>query len=404
VPDPRRVLLLGLMGRYPMAGVGWQALQYALGLARLGYEVFYAEDSGAPPYDPVAMTVSDDCAYNVAFLRTGMEKIGLGDRWVYWDEPTGVYHGLGKATLDELYRTAGSIWNLCGASPPKPEHRAGGARLVYVETDPVYEQIRVAKGDAGVSAMLDAHDVLFTYGENLGQPDCPVPLAGRRWHATRPPVVVDLWEAPPPARGAWSTVATWENKGKDVEFGGETYRWSKHLAFLEYLPVAGRSGVDFEVAIRPPGEREAALLRDEGWRTVDPLAVSHDLDAYRAFVQGSRGEFTVAKDIYVRPRSGWSSDRSVCYLAAGRPVVTQDTAVGKFVPTGEGLLTFSTPDEAVAAIRAVESDYARHCAAALLVAREHYAAERVLAAMLQVIRATPPRAARGGAKPRRPAS
>jgi hypothetical protein len=382
--DPRRILVLGLMGRYPMAGVGWQALQYLLGLSRLGYEVFYAEDAGAPPYNPVEMTVSDDCSYNLDFLRRGMERIGLADRWIYWDERTDTYHGLGEEKLHELYRTAGSIWNLCGASPPRPEHRQG-AKLVYVETDPVYEQFRAAKGDAGVRAMLDAHDVLFTYGENLGQPDCPVPLSGYVWHPTRPPVVLDLWQSPPPAHGAWSTIATWENKGKDVEFGGETYRWSKHVNFLHYLPVAKRSGVDFEVAVRPPGETEAALLRENGWRTVDPLAASCDLDVYRRFIQASRGEFTVAKDIYVRPRSGWSSDRSVCYLAAGRPVVTQETGASKLIPSGEGLLTFATLDEAVAAIREVEHDYERHCAAALRVARERFAAERVLADMLRVI-------------------
>ena len=384
--DPKRILILGLMGRYPMAGVGWQALQYVLGLSRLGYDVYYAEDSGAPPYNPVEMTVTDDASYNVAFLRGGMERIGLGDRWIYWDERSDTYHGLGEDALRELYRTAGSIWNLCGASPPKPEHRSGSALLVYVETDPVYEQFRAAKGDASVRAMLDAHDVLFTYGENLGASDCPVPLSGYAWHATRPPVVVDLWEAPPPVGGgAYSTIATWENKGKDVEFGGETYRWSKHLNFLHYLPVAKRCGLEFEVAIQPPGENEAALLRDSGWRTVDPLAASCDLDVYRRFVQASRGEFTVAKDIYVRPRSGWSSDRSVCYLAAGRPVITQETAVSKFIPTGEGMLTFSTLDEAVAAVQAVEADYERHAAAALRIAREHYAAERVLAEMVRVL-------------------
>lgn len=384
--DPKRILILGLMGRYPMAGVGWQALQYVLGLERLGYEVWYAEDSGAPPYNPVEMTVTDDASYNVAFLRGGMELIGLGDRWIYWDERTDTYHGHGKDVLHELYRTAGSIWNLCGASPPKPDHRSGGAKMVYVETDPVYEQFRAAKGDAAVRAMLDAHDVLFTYGENLGAPDCPVPLSGYAWHATRPPVVVDLWEAPLPADGgAYSTIATWENKGKDVEFGGETYRWSKHLNFLHYLPVAKRCGLEFEVAIQPPGEKEASLLRDNGWRTVDPLAASCDLDVYRRFVQASRGEFTVAKDIYVRPRSGWSSDRSVCYLAAGRPVITQETAVSKFIPTGEGMLTFSTLDEAIAAVQAVEADYERHARAALRIAREHYAAERVLADMVRVV-------------------
>jgi hypothetical protein len=127
------------------------------------------------------------------------------------------------------------------------------------------------------------------------------------------------------------------------------------------------------------------LLRDNDWRTVDPRAVSSDLDSYVSFIRDSRGEFTVAKDVYVRPRSGWFSDRSACYLAAGRPVITQDTAFGKFVPTGRGLLAFRDLDEACAAVRAVNADYAAHCRAARAVAREHFAAEKVLGRMLRTI-------------------
>ena len=381
----RRILVLGLMGQYPMAGVAWQALQYLLGLSRLGFEVFYAEDSGAPPYSPAALSVTDDPEPNVEFLRRGMERIGLADRWVYWDLGTERYFGLGRDALFDLYRTSGSIWNLCGATRLRPEHHQGG-RLVYVETDPVFEQIRIAQGDPGARAIAEEHDVLFTYGENLGGDDCPVPLSGLVWHPTRPPVVCDLWEGStrrdPPY---FSTIATWENKGKDVSFGGETYRWSKHLNFLHYLPVPRRSGVEFEVAIQPPGEREALLLRDNGWRTVDPLSVSGDLDAYGDFIRDSRGEFTVAKDIYVRPRSGWFSDRSVCYLAAGRPVITQETQFSKFVPSGRGLLAFNDLDEACAAVQTVNADYEGHCRAAREIAREHFAAEKVLGRMIEVV-------------------
>jgi hypothetical protein len=162
---------------------------------------------------------------------------------------------------------------------------------------------------------------LFTYGENLGAADCPVPLSGYTWHPTRPPVVVDLWEAPLPANGgAYSTIATWENKGKDVEFGGETYRWSKHLNFLHYLPVAKRCGIEFEVAIQPPGEKEAALLRDNGWRTIDrsprPATSHRRFIQDRARVHGGEGHLCA-------PASGGLSRAGVCHLAAGRPVITQ---------------------------------------------------------------------------------
>lgn len=373
------------MGRYPMAGVGWQALQYLLGLHRLGYEVYYVEDSGAPPYNPELLSVTEDATYNVDFVRRGMERIGLPDRWVYWDSGSKRHFGLGKQALAELYRSAGSIWNLCGASQIREEHRQG-AKLVYVETDPVVDQLKVAKGDPVTRTVLDAHDVLFTYGENLGAEDCPVPLSGYAWHATRPPVVMDLWQAPPePASGRFSTIATWENKGKDVEFAGQTYRWSKHLNFLHYLPVPLRSGIDFEVAIQPPGEAEAGLLAENRWRTVDPLVASADIDRYRAFIRRSRGEFTVAKDIYVRPNSGWFSDRSVCYLAAGRPVITQETGFSKFIPSGRGLVAFTNLDEACAAVEEVNRNYLAHGRAAYDVAREYFAAERVLGSMLEVI-------------------
>ena len=373
------------MGRYPMAGVAWQALQYLLGLARLGYEVYYAEDSGAPPYNPELLTVTDDATYNLEFLRRAMDRIGLGDRWVYWDETKDRYHGLGQEALVELYRCAGSIWNICGATRIRDQHRQG-AKLIYVETDPVVDELRVASGDAAAREVFDAHDFLFTYGENLGSAECPVPVSGYTFHPTRPPVLLDLWESPPRTdRGSFSTIATWENRGKDVQFRGELYRWSKHQNFLDYLAVPLRCGVDFEVAIRPPGEAEAALLRSQRWIAVDPFVVSRDLDAYLRFIQASRGEFTVAKDTYVRPRSGWFSDRSACYLAAGRPVITQETGFSRHVPQGLGLVSFSTLDEACAAVEQVNSDYLRHAKAAREIAREYFAAERVLGAMLEVI-------------------
>jgi hypothetical protein len=381
--NERRILVLGLMGRYPMAGVAWQALQYLVGLSRLGFEVFYAEDSGAPPYDPARLTVTDDPEPNVAFVRRAMARVGLADRWVYWDLGTDRYFGLGRDALFDLYRTSGSIWNLCGATRLRAEHHQG-AKLLYIETDPVFEQLRIAKGAPGARAIADEHDVLFTYGENLGAADCPVPLAGIVWHPTRPPVVCDLWEGSAPLDPPYfTTVATWENKGKDVEFEGETYRWSKHLNFLHYLPVPKRCGVEFEVAIRPPGESEARRLRESGWRVVDPLSVSADLAAYARFVRGSRGEFTVAKDIYVRPNSGWFSDRSVCYLAAGRPVITQETGFSKFVPVGRGLLAFRDLEEACAAVDAVNRDYEMHRRAARAIAHEYFAAEKVLAEMVR---------------------
>jgi hypothetical protein len=382
---PRRrdpLLVLGIVGQYPMAGVAWQAIHYLLGFERLGFEVYYVEDSGAAPYDPRTNGRTDDPAYSVAYVADVMRRIGLRERWVYFDVARNEAHGLARARLDALYRDAVAIVNLCGATALRDEHRQG-ARLLYVETDPVYEQFRIALGEEASLAFLASHDVLFTYGENLGAADCPVPLERFTWRTTRPPVVVDQWDGPPaPGAAYFTSIASWENKGKDITYGGVTYQWSKHTNFLRFLDLPRRVPQRFRLAMDPGDPAVRARLAAAGWELTDPTPISSDVDRYRAFVQASRGEFTVAKDIYVRPRSGWFSDRSACYLAAGRPVVTQDTGFGKFIPTGQGLLAYATMEEAVEALARIDADYAAHAAAARAVAVEHFAAERVLGRLL----------------------
>ncbi len=377
-PRRERLLVLHIVGQYPMAGVAWQAVHYLLGFKALGWDVYYVEDSGAPPYDPGAGGVTGECSYAVRYVADVMGRVGLGDRWVYLDMMRNETHGLSRSRLDELYRSAAGIVNLCGATAPRAEHKRG-ARLIYVETDPVYEQLRIANGERSSLGFLESHDVLFTYGENLGNPDCPVPPGPFDWKKTRPPVVMDCWSAPanPHAR-FFTTVASFGNTGKDISWQGETYRWSKHENFLRFLDLPRRAPQAFEMAMKPTRPDVEARVRAAGWNLIDPEPTSRDLDGYRAFIQESRGEFTVAKDIYVRPRSGWFSDRSVCYLAAGRPVVTQDTAFGKFVPTGGGLFAYSTMEEAVDALARIDADYAAHSAGARRVAADAFGAEPVL--------------------------
>ena len=375
-----RVVVLGIAAQYPLAGVTWQAIHYLVGLRDLGCDVFYVEDSGAPPYDPTSGGIGVTADANLAFLADVMRRYDLADRWAYLDGLTDTWYGLDAATVRDLYRTADGIFNLCGATNPREEHRQG-ATLCYVETDPIYEQMRVASGVEDSIGFLSAHDVLFTYGELLGTPSCGVPVERFTWVPTRPPVVLECWRPGPEGR-ALASIATWENKGKNVVFRGETYYWSKHINFLRMINVPRASGEAFELAMDPGDDEVRTRLASHGWSLVDPRPISADVDAYRAYVEGARGEFTVAKDIYVRPRSGWFSDRSVCFLAAGRPVITQETGFSEFIPSGQGLLAFSTPEEAVEAVRAVAADWRLHARAARSIAEEHFAAEKVIGAML----------------------
>jgi len=376
------IVVLGILGQYPMAGVSWQAIHYLLGFRELGCDVWYVEDSGASPYDPLRGTRTEDCTDAVRYVADVMRRIGLPDRWAYVDLMHGETHGLARPRLEALYRDATAIVNLCGATAPREEHRRG-PKLLYIETDPVYEQLRIALGEASSLEFLASHDVLFTYGENLGAADCPVPIVRFAWKPTRPPVVLDCWPVrTDPSAPYFTSIASWENRGKDITYAGVTYQWSKHVNFLRFLDLPRRVPQRFQLAMDPGDASVAARVRAAGWALTNPLPISGDIDAYRDFVLGSRGEFTVAKDIYVRPRSGWFSDRSVCYLAAGKPVVTQDTGFGKLVPTGRGLFAYATMDEAVDGLKRIDADYAAHGQAARRIAEEHFGARAVLARLL----------------------
>jgi len=371
--------VLHLAGRYPLGGIGWQALHYMIGLSRLGHDVYYVEDSGAPPYDPRVKSVVEDSSYARAFLADVMGRFGLSDRWCYVDSVTGVHHGLSRGRLARLYRETDAIFNVCGATRLREEHMYCPVR-VYLETDPVFEQIRVAEDDRRAIDDLQDHTHHFTYGENLGQPDCLIPLEKFAWRPTRPPVIPDLWEATcNPAAERFTTVATWKNVGKDIRFRGETYYWSKHVNFLRVADLPRRTQQPLELALEVDDPKTRDLMAGHGWVLTDAFASSRDLATYQRHIYRSRGEFTVSKDLVVRTRSGWFSDRSVCYLAAGKPVVTQETGFSKYVPAGAGLLAFSTVQEAAAALDEVNRDYAFHSRAARRIAEEYFAADRVLA-------------------------
>ncbi|HLI22319.1 MAG TPA: hypothetical protein VKV32_14425 [Stellaceae bacterium] len=378
----RRVVVLHFVAQMPLAGIAWQALQYLVGLERLGYETWYIENHGANPYDPRINSVVMDCAYNVAFLKRSIERFGFAGRWAYWDAINDVYHGLSRERVFEVLKGADALINLCGATKLRDEHMACPVRIM-VDTDPVYEQIKYAKADPAARAYLDAHTHFFTYGENVGGPGWIVPLCGVPWRPTRPPVELSLWPEAPGAPEAFTTIATWENKGKDIEFEGQRYVWSKHVNFLRMLDVPKDAGARFTMAMLPPTPEIEAQVTAAGWRLTDPRPVSATIDAYGDFIRGSRGEFTVAKDIYVRPKSGWFSDRSVCYLASGRPVVTMATEFSRFYPVGEGLFQYADKAGALAAIAAVNADYPRHAKAARRMAAEFFAADRVVGAMMK---------------------
>jgi hypothetical protein len=381
-PARGRVIVFGILFWYPLAGVTYQFLHYLIGLRRLGYDPYYVEDSGRWVYDPTVNDLSPDASHNVQAVARVLEEHGFGDRWAFRGRyPGGRCYGLSEADLGQLYRDADAFLNVTGAQEIRDEHLQC-RRRIYVESDPFASQVRVAAGDAATIAALDAHDTHFTFGENLGNADCAVPVERFTWLPTRQPVVLDLWRHAWPADAApFTTITTWHNTGKDVTYNGDRYYWTKDREFEKVLDLPTRRAVAFELATGVD-DTVRQRLQAHGWRQRDSVAVSTDVGRYRDYIQRSRGEFTVARDQYVRPRTGWFSDRTACYLAAGRPVITQDTGFGKFVPTGRGLFAFTTIDDVLAAVDAIERDYAGHCRAAYEIADEYFGAERVVGSLM----------------------
>jgi hypothetical protein len=377
-----RILVTGLVAQYAFGGVAWDYLQYVEGFRQLGHDVFYLEDTETWPYDPVQQTYTADSAYNVAYLRGVMDRLDLGDRWIYRNGATGAYHGHTADQVRHICASTQLFLNVSGAGWLRPEY-TGIRTKIFLDSDPMFNQIGLLNAGPQEQARVRAHDRHFTFAENIGQPDCRVPSAGFAWIPTRQPVVLDWF---PPGtragRNVWTTVMNWVSY-KASEHAGETWG-QKDIEFMKFVDLPAHTAERFEIAMGrgSGGTRPTALLQQNGWTIVEPDQALPDPWSYREYLATSKGEWSIAKEGYVKSRSGWFSGRSACYLALGRPCVLQDTGWSKYYPTGHGLLPFTTPAEAAAALDQVAGHYEAHCRAARQIAAQHLEARRVLAKLL----------------------
>jgi hypothetical protein len=385
----KKIIVLGFMGGMPIAGVIWQHIHYIVGLQRLGHEVYYVEDTLNYPYDPVAFNVSDDYSYAVQTLGRLAKEHGFEGRWAYcarYKDPM-ESAGMSLSALKTIYQEADCALNICGSHDMNDEIRSI-RNLIYVESDPGVEQIKIDQGESATIDYLKEHRHLFTFGENIGTPAFAVPTHDFAWLPTRQPVVTDLWcagaEAPPPASDAlFTTICNWSTSGKkDIVWKDSNYLWSKSLEFLRFVEAPRLSGESFEMATDIKKEEEQELFVKNDWRLVLPHDLSVDWNGYRDYISNSKGEFTCAKDQYIRLNTGWFSDRTACYLAAGRPVITQETGFTAHYGGKGGLFSFSSMEEIIEAVAAIRADYKKHSRAALAIAREVFEAEKVLASLL----------------------
>jgi hypothetical protein len=374
-----RIIVTGLIAQYPLGGVTWDYFQYVLGLAHLGHDVYYLEDTGQWPYNPLEGGLGKDCAFNVDYLAGIMSRFALDGHWAYRFPWQSQWFGLSDAKRREVIQTADLLINISGTLERPDEYRQV-RRLAYIDSDPVFTQVKLARGQADFQRLVDLHDVHFSFGECLSP---AIPVTGHHWRPTRQPVVLSEWHPATPYRDVFTTVMNWTSY-KPVVYGNQSYG-QKDMEFIRFgdLPSLIAPTV-IEVAVNAGKTRKTPrqLLAYKGWHVVDPADICPDFDSYRQYVESSKAEWSVAKNGYVLGQPGWFSCRSACYLAAGRPVVVQDTGFSNVFPVGEGLLPFTTVPEAVAAIKDVETHYASHAQAARDIAEAYFAADKVLTRLI----------------------
>jgi glycosyltransferase involved in cell wall biosynthesis len=379
----RPIVVLGMIAKIPVPGVIWQTLHYLLGLRELGFDPYYVEAHARTPTMLMEREGDDSSALAATVLDALLRPFGLQDRWAFHAlHDDGRVYGLSSSALARVLRDAELLLNLHGATEPREELARTG-RLVYLETDPVQMQIELHDGVQAARDFLEPHCALFTFAERYGKPDCGLPrLGGYDFRPTRQPVVLDLWDSGGIPGSAFRTVGNFHQAWRDVHYQGQSFGWSKDTEWRKFLTLPARTGQRFELALSGHQDKHVQEFERLGFEVRSALEFGLDIDSYRAFITGSCGEFTVAKDQNVRLRTGWFSDRSATFLAAGRPVVTQDTAFGGALPTGEGLFAVNGIEDAVVAIEQIAADPERAWRAAGEIAREHFDASRVLGKLL----------------------
>jgi len=364
-----RIVIGGAIAQKPgCAGHAWQFLQYLLGFKRLGYEVLFLD----------RLMSDSNTERGVRWLESVMARAGLKHQWSL--DLGGRTAGLRRQAALRFVAEADVMINVMGFITD-PELLAAARVRAFLDTDPGFGQMWHALDLANVFA---GHDVHITIGEQIGRPGCSVPDLGLRWVRTPQPVVLECWPALDAGHATrFTSVASWRGAYGPVDFDGRRYGLRVH-ELRRFAALPNIAGGEFELAldIAPADFADAALLRTGGWRLVDPPGVASTPGAYRRYIQCSDAEVMVAKEMYVQSASGWVSERSLCYLASGRPVLAQETGFSKLYPTGEGLVSFGTLDEAVAGVESIRRRPAQHSTAAREIAEAYFDSDVVLSRLL----------------------
>jgi hypothetical protein len=379
-------LVAGALANKPWnGGEAWVRMSWALGLKRLGFDVWFVEElDPASARDAIGRPVAIEESENGRWFDAVTKSFGLDGRSALVATDGRSVIGPAFADLEEIAAEATALVNISGNLTLESLLRTS-RRRAYVDLDPGYTQFWHAGGHLGNA--LEQHDVHLTVGLALGAPGCLIPTGGIAWKPICPPALLDEWNAEMPGdESRFTTVGSWRGGYGRVEYEGRLLGQKAH-EFRRFADLPRRLGVTCEAAlsIDPADESDRAALVAGGWRLIDAASVAGDPNAYREFIQGSGAELSPAQGIYVETRAGWCGDRTGCYLASGRPTLVQDTGLPDSIRVGEGLLTFRDLSDAVAGVEAITSDYERHSRAARRLAEEHFDSRVVLSEVMEAV-------------------
>jgi hypothetical protein len=376
-----RIIVLGYIIRGPLGGMAWHHLQYVTGLAKLGHDVFFIEDSDdyASCYNPLLNTMGIDPSYGLEFADQSFRRLDMENRWSYYDAYSGNWLGPLGDRAAEVCRSADVVLNVSGVNPLRSWTGNIPVR-VLIDTDPVFTQVRHLT-DPLALRLAQEHTAFFSFGENIGLPGCTVPVDSFPWQPTRQPIDLEAWrQHPPNSQGAFSTVMQWDSYPAR-EYQGQVYGM-KSSSFMPYLDIPQQVQQTIELAL---GGSNAPrhLLSANGWTVLEPQVITNTPWSYQQYIQRSKAEFSIAKHGYVVSKSGWFSERTAAYLATGRPAVVQDTGFTRWLDHGLGLIAFSTVAEAIHGIKEINGNYDQHCKAARHLGATYFDAREVLSSLIE---------------------
>ena len=376
------IVVAGSLAQKPEhGGHTWVFLNYLLGFKGLGWDVLFL-DRIEPEMcvDDAGEACALESSRNLSYLLETMEQFGLSDSFALLYDHGSEVIGMPRTQIRERVKRSAFLLNVMGFLDD-PEILEAAPQKVFLDIDPGFGQMWC---DLSLHNPFEGHDDFVTIGLNIGAPGCEIPTCGLKWIPTPQPIVLEHWPAQviDPSRPI-TTIASWRGDFAPIEYRGKRFGLRAH-EFRRFVELPCRTGQSFELAldIHPADHKDAALIEEHGWRRVSPQTVAHTPAAYQRYVQQSSAEFMVAKNMYVETRGAWFSDRSICYLASGKPVLAQDTGLANHLPTGEGLLMFHDLESAAAGVEELRGNYARHARAAREIAETSFESNKVLGDLL----------------------